>query len=122
MASRGKDARGFAYASMNDVKANMTSTRYPPERIRYIQGRVEVTLPADAPEKICMLRLDTDWYESTQHELTQLYPRVVTYGVLIIVDYGHWQGARQAADEYFSQLTPVPFLHRFAHSPRPVIN
>jgi O-methyltransferase len=121
MASGDRNARVFSYASLDDVKANMTSTGYPPERIRYIQGRVEDTLPARAPESICMLRLDTDWYESTQHELTELYPRLVRHGVLIIDDYGHWQGSRQATDEYFSRLTPAPFLHRIDYSGRLVI-
>ncbi|MBV1831309.1 hypothetical protein HNW77_11720 [Komagataeibacter sp. AV436] len=55
-----------------------------------------------APEKIAVLRLDTDWYESTRHELEHLYPRLVPGGVLIIDDYGYWAGARKAVDEYFS--------------------
>jgi hypothetical protein len=67
-----------------------------------VRGKVEDTLPAQAPEQIALLRLDTDWYESTRHELEHLYPRLVSGGVLIIDDYGYWQGARQATDEYFA--------------------
>jgi hypothetical protein len=62
---------------------------------------VESTIPEHAPESIALLRLDTDWYESTRHELTHLYPLLVPGGVLIIDDYGHLQGARKAVDEYF---------------------
>ncbi len=118
MAVGGPGARVFAYASLDDVKANLASTGYPVERIHYVQGRVEETLPAVAPERICMLRLDTDWYESTRHEFVHLYPRLATNGVLIIDDYGHWRGSQQATDEYFSQLHPAPFLNRIDYSGR----
>ncbi len=74
-----------------------------------IKGKVEETIPHDIPEKISILRLDTDWYESTYHELVHLYPRLVKGGVLIIDDYGHWQGARKAVDQYF-QENNIPVL------------
>jgi O-methyltransferase len=118
MAVGGPGARVFAYASLEDVKANLTLTGYPAERIHFIQGRVEDTLPGMAPAGICMLRLDTDWYESTHHELVQLYPRLANNGVLIIDDYGHWRGSQQATDEYFRDLHPAPFLNRIDYSGR----
>jgi hypothetical protein len=58
---------------------------------------------APAPQRISILRLDTDWYESSKHELVHLFPRLERGGVLILDDYGHWQGARQATDEYFKE-------------------
>jgi hypothetical protein len=88
--------------SLEGVKDLMRSTGYPVERIHFVVGRVEDTLPAHAPERIALLRLDTDWYESTKHELEQLYPRVSDGGVLIVDDYGHWDGCRRAVDEYFA--------------------
>lgn len=118
MTAEGPGARVFAYASLEDVKANLTSTGYPADRIHYIQGRVEDTLPDTAPADICMLRLDTDWYESTRHELVHLYPRLMSNGVLIIDDYGHWRGSQQATDEYFQQLRPAPYLNRIDYSGR----
>ncbi|MFL6600424.1 MAG: TylF/MycF/NovP-related O-methyltransferase [Steroidobacteraceae bacterium] len=114
----GPNARVFAYASLEDVTANLTATGYPQERIHYVKGLVEHTVPGTAPAKICMLRLDTDWYESTRHELQHLYPRLSHNGVLIIDDYGHWRGSQQATDEYFSQLHPAPFLNRIDYSGR----
>ena len=117
----GPNARVHAYASLEDVKKNLTASGYPPERIHYIQGKVEDTIPDTAPTQICMLRLDTDWYESTRHELVHLYPRLVSNGVLIIDDYGHWRGSQQATDEYFQQLRPAPFLSRIDYSGRLVI-
>jgi hypothetical protein len=83
-----------------EVFGLLTSTGYDPGRIRLVAGPVEDTIPAHAPETIAVLRLDTDWYASTRHELVHLYPRLPVGGVLLIDDYGHFQGARKAVDEY----------------------
>ncbi len=91
-----------AVAGIGDVRATMGLCGYPPERIHFIAGDVKETVPARAPERIALLRLDTDWYSSTRHELEHLYPRLVAGGVLIIDDYGWWDGARRAVDEYFA--------------------
>lgn len=90
----------WAYAPLDGVKQTMALARYP--HVEYVRGPVETTLPDRAPEQIALLRLDTDWYESTLHELTHLYPRLAPGGVLIIDDYGYFDGARQAVDEYFA--------------------
>ncbi len=93
----------WAYASLEDVKAGFQTVPYPEERVHFVQGKVEDTVPQQAPDKIALLRLDTDWYSSTKHELEQLYPRLVSGGVLILDDYGWWQGARQATDEWLQE-------------------
>lgn len=87
--------------SLPEVTENLRSTGYPAERIRLVQGDVLETLPAQAPEQVALLRLDTDFYDSTKHELEQLYPRLVEGGVLLIDDYGHYRGSRKATDDYF---------------------
>ena len=87
---------------IDEVRANIELTEWPLDRAHFIAGPVEDTLPGAAPERIALLRLDTDWYASTRHELEHLFPRLVSGGVLIIVDYGHWQGSRRAVDEYFA--------------------
>lgn len=97
----GKDPR--AYAALDEVKANLLSTGYDGGRITFVRGPVEETLPRVLPERISFLRLDTDWYQSTKHELEHLYPRLTPGGVLILDDYGYWRGSRQAVDEYFSE-------------------
>ncbi len=107
-------------ASEEDVRRNMESTGYSAALIRYIRGRVEDTIPATMPERIALLRIDTDWYESTKHELEHLFPRLSQGGVLIIDDYGHWQGARKAVDEYFLNY-PGYFLHRVDYTCRLLI-
>jgi O-methyltransferase len=90
-----------AKSSLAEVQQAMMLTRYPWEKLRFVPGRVEETLPKHAPRQIALLRLDTDWYESTYHELEHLYPSLVDDGILIVDDYGHWQGARKAVDDYF---------------------
>ncbi len=89
--------------TLDDVKRNMGLVGYPEERTHYVMGSVMDTLPEQAPEQIALLRLDTDFYESTLHELVHLYPRLVSGGVIIIDDYGDWQGSRKATDEYLAE-------------------
>lgn len=101
----------WAYSPLEDVKRHMDSTGYPSMRVRYVQGKVEDTIPGILPGRIALLRLDTDWYESTLHELEHLYPLLVPGGVLVLDDYGFWQGARKAVDEYFAKLPHPPELH-----------
>lgn len=93
----------WCLADLNDVQNNMRSTGYPQDLVHFVKGKVEDTIPATMPEApIALLRLDTDWYESTAHELKYLYPLLVQKGVLVIDDYGHWEGCKRAVDEYFN--------------------
>ncbi|MGH8529179.1 MAG: TylF/MycF/NovP-related O-methyltransferase [Nevskiales bacterium] len=92
------------------VRKVVLSTGYPEQRIHFVRGAVERTVPAQMPSQLALLRLDTDWYESTRHELTHMYPLIGSGGVLIIDDYGHWQGCRKAVDEYFSSGVASPVL------------
>jgi O-methyltransferase len=108
----------WCIASLQEVRRNMQTTGYPSACVHYVEGRVEDTIPAQMPDSIALLRLDTDWYESTRHELEHLYPRLVKGGVLVLDDYGHWQGARQAVDEYFAHAGGRPLLHRIDYSGR----
>ena len=98
----------WCYSSLEEVQANVRSTGLDPGRFEFVKGRVEETIPATVPDRIALLRLDTDWYESTYHELRHLYPRLSVGGVLILDDYGHWAGAREATDRYFEESgTPI---------------
>ncbi|HEX5576944.1 MAG TPA: TylF/MycF/NovP-related O-methyltransferase [Gemmatimonadaceae bacterium] len=108
----------WAIASLEDVREAFRSVGYPEQRVHFVQGPVEMTIPAGAPEAIALLRLDTDWYESTRHELEHLYPRLERSGVLVIDDYGHWQGARQAVDEYIVENELPLLLNRIDETGR----
>lgn len=100
------------------VRETLLSTGYPAERLHFVRGPVEETLPQRAPDQLALVRLDTDWYESTRHELEHLYPRLARAGVLIIDDYGHWDGARRAVDEYFEGAAKPLLLNRIDYTGR----
>ncbi len=104
--------------SLDEVRRNMRSTGYPEDRLVFVKGKVEDTLPGTLPSKIALLRLDTDWYESTRHELIHLFPRLVRGGVLILDDYGHWKGAKDAVDDYFLEHPSAMILHRIDYTGR----
>lgn len=112
------DKPGWCEAGIEEVRANMLSTRYPANRIHLVQGPVEATIPEAAPDNIALLRLDTDWYESTKHEFDHLYDRVSPGGVIIIDDYGHWAGARKATDEFLQARNIQCLLHRVDYTAR----
>jgi hypothetical protein len=120
LANRQRDEDGtniWAYAPLAKVQRALENTNYPAERIHYVKGPVEETIPRTIPSDIALLRLDTDWYESTKHEFEHLYPVLKSGGIVIVDDYGHHMGARRATDEYFQQH-PRPFLCRVDYTCR----
>ncbi len=103
----------WCFASIEDVRRNFHD-RGLASNVNFIEGDVCQTLNGDEsslPNKISVLRLDTDWYESTKKELEVLYPRLTIGGCLLVDDYGHWSGSRRAVDEYFLKNQSRPFLH-----------
>jgi len=115
--NKGSDDKWCA-SPLDDVKQNLASTNYKSQNVFFIKGKVEETLPYGKIDKIAILRLDTDWYESTKHELITLYDRLVPGGVLIIDDYGHWRGAKQAVDEFIAERKLRLFLNRVDYTCR----
>lgn len=107
-----KDFIDWCYASLEEVKSNISRTGYPKDKFHFIKGKVEDTLPGNVPQKIALLRLDTDWYESTKHELIHLFPLLSHKGVLIIDDYGRFQGAKKAVNEYILENKLCILLNR----------
>ncbi len=116
--SRSADSMIWAYAALDVVRENMHSTGYPESKITYVRGPVEDTIPKTIPKRIALLRLDTDWYSSTRHELVHLFPLLVPGGVIVIDDYGHWRGARLAVDEYFAASHVKILLNRIDYTGR----
>jgi O-methyltransferase len=102
----------WCYSSLEEVRENMKLSGYRETLIHYVKGKVEDTIPKTLPANIALLRLDTDWYESTKHELVHLFPLLVKGGVLIIDDYGFWKGARKAVDEYIAENNTKILLNR----------
>ena len=116
-----EDYSNWCYADLGDVKNNLLSTGIKNESLHFVKGKVEETIPGTIPDKIALLRLDTDWYESTKHELEHLYPLLVEKGVLIIDDYGFWEGCKKAVMEYFDSIGQRVLLNRIDHSGRILI-
>ncbi len=98
-----ENVNGWCFTPLYRVKDRLNSTGYPQNNLHYIVGNVMETLKdkTKIPEKIAILRLDTDWYESSKYELEQMYDNVVTGGIIIFDDYYHWDGQRRATDEFF---------------------
>lgn len=88
-------------SSLEDTKANIEKTEYT--NIEYVVGDIVQTDISKIPDAIALLRLDTDWYESTKFELTHFEPSVTQGGFIIIDDYGHWNGCRKAVDEFLEK-------------------
>ena len=111
----------WCMAPLDEVKSNLYSTAYPRQKMQFVEGKVEETIPNSLPETIALLRLDTDFFESTQHELIHLFPKLSTNGVLIIDDYGWWKGSRDATDQYFEENGVKILLHRVDSTSRVAI-
>lgn len=116
-----EDSSWWAYSPIDEVRQNLYGTGYPENRIHFIEGKVEDTIPKNVPTSIALLRLDTDWYESTRHELVHLYPLLRKNGVLIIDDYGHFKGARKAVDDYLLENNVQILLNRIDYTGRVAI-
>ncbi len=112
------DHNEWCYSPLTTVKETISMTGYPNSNISYVQGDVLKTLPETNTGEIALLRLDTDWYESTKCEMEYLFPKVVHGGVIIIDDYGAWEGARKAVDEYFAERNIHPLMFRIDQTRR----
>jgi hypothetical protein len=115
------EGSAWCKSPLDEVRANLASTSYPLDRLKFIIGKVEDTIPSSSPERIALLRLDTDWYESTKHELIHLWPRLVRNGIMIIDDYGHWTGAKKAVDELIAAAGSPLFLNRIDYTGRLIV-
>ena len=112
------DSSDWCRCSLDDVRENVLTSGYDADRIHFVKGKVEDSIPGTIPEKIALLRLDTDWYVSTKHELDHLFPLLEKGGPLLIDDYGHWDGVRKAVDEYFADNNIPMLLHRTDYTGR----
>ena len=109
---------GWWASSLAETRENLLSTGYPESSLKFVEGDVTKTLLENKPERLALLRLDTDWYASTRAELEILEPRLERGGILILDDYGHFTGARQAADEWIAGKEKPVLLHRSDYTGR----
>lgn len=116
--AKSKNVIKWEPSSIAEVRSNMGSTGYPMKNVILVEGDVHNTLRENLPEEISVLRLDTDWYESTKAELEKLYPKLSINGIIILDDHGHWLGARKAAEEYFDKEKAPIFFSKVNYSTR----
>lgn len=100
---------------LREVEETMRSTPYPFDMFEFVEGSVMDTIPAKAPRQIALLRLDTDFYDSTKHEMEHLFDALVPGGVFICDDYWYWEGAKKAVDEYIESNNVTILLQRTSH-------
>jgi O-methyltransferase len=105
-------------ASMEEVANNLRRTGFSMNQVQLVKGDVLDTLQLRVPEQISVLRLDTDWYESTKVELEVLYQRLQRGGICIVDDYGYWGGSKKAVDEYLAINNFHVLLHRIDDTAR----
>ena len=108
----------WAVASETEVLENMQASGYPKHKVRLVKGDVCETLNANLIDKVAIARLDTDWYDSTRHELETLMPKMAQHGVVIVDDYGHWSGSKQAVDEWLRDSEWKPLMNRIDYTGR----
>jgi O-methyltransferase len=99
------NGKNLCEESLYTVKNNIKTTNYPEEYLHFIEGDIMETLnnPINIPSEIAILRLDTDWYDSSKFELQKLFKNVVDGGVIILDDYYLWNGQKEATDEFLKE-------------------
>jgi len=113
------NGRQWGYVSLEEVRANMAMTGYPAEKLVFVKGMVEETASdVKSMDKLALLRLDTDWHDSTKAALEHFYPRLTSGGILMLDDYGHYKGQQLATDEYLKSAGEPILLNRIDYSCR----
>jgi O-methyltransferase len=108
----------FCYSAIDEVKQNIEQFGYPRQKVHYIKGMVEDTIPATLPKKIAFLYFSISFYKSVLHTLEHLYPLIASGGVILISDYGDWEGTKKAVDEYIENNKVKLLLNRIDQTGR----
>jgi O-methyltransferase len=85
---------------LDDVKHNFEKYGFLDDRVKFLEGWFEQTLPEAPIQSLSVLRADGDMYKSTMNILVPLYPKVSEGGFVIIDDYGAVPGCRRATDDF----------------------
>ena len=115
---RREESNIWAIAGESEVRTNMAASGYPMRLVNLVKGDVKDSVRRGSLPTVALARLDTDWYESTKHELTEIMPRMAPGGVVIVDDYGHWSGSKQAVDEWLSEADWKPLVSRIDYTGR----
>ncbi|MCB9228020.1 MAG: class I SAM-dependent methyltransferase [Deltaproteobacteria bacterium] len=94
---------GSLACSLDFVRNHFAKAGLLDERIKFVPGWFDETLPSLAINSIALLRIDADWYHSTNSVLNFLYRKVSDGGFVVIDDYGLPTDCAQAVDNFRSQ-------------------
>ncbi|MBM3879532.1 MAG: macrocin O-methyltransferase [Verrucomicrobia bacterium] len=86
--------------SLEEVQENFRKYGLLDDQVRFLKGWFKDTLPTAPIERLAVLRLDGDMYESTMDALVHLYPKLAVGGYLIVDDYGAVPGCARAVEDY----------------------
>lgn len=98
--------------SVDKVRDNFSRYGLLDDQVRFLKGFFRDTLPTAQIERLALLRLDGDLYESTMQGLTYLYPKVSVGGFVIVDDYGALDACKRAVHDYLDSETLRPQIQR----------
>ncbi len=105
--------KGMNKGSIEAVERIFRKLGLPLERVHFVKGWFEQSIPAATVEQIALLHIDADWYDSVSLVLNELYDRVVPGGYVVFDDYGYWEGCDRAAHDFLDRRgLPRTALHR----------
>lgn len=91
---------GLLKVPLEEVKSNFSKYDLLDEKVRFLKGWFNETLPSAPIERLAVLRIDADMYQSTMDALTSMYPKLSTGGYVIIDDYGAIGACKAAVDDF----------------------
>jgi O-methyltransferase len=98
--------------SVDEVERNFARYGLLDDQVRFLTGWFRETLPKAPIERLAVLRVDADMYESTMEALTYLYPKLSPGGFVIIDDYGDVPGCRKAVDQFRAEHAITQEMHK----------
>lgn len=111
-----KDYVGAFLGLEEKVKEAMEIAHFPKERYLIQKGWFADTFQEPLPEMISFLHIDSDWYDSVMLCLDTFYDLVSTGGIILLDDFGHWEGCREAFYDFAQKRGIKPLLERFGHT------
>jgi O-methyltransferase len=93
-------ASEYLAVSQEEVERNFAIYGLLDDRVRFLKGFFSDTMPTAPIDRISLLRLDGDMYESTIVVLEHLYPKLSAGGFVIIDDYGMLAECNRAVEDY----------------------
>jgi O-methyltransferase len=118
-ASDGPDAQKYSgqlIGCLDRVNEVLTLVGFPEERLVIREGLFKDSFKRALPQKVALLHLDADWYDGIFEALETFYPLMPVGGIVILDDFGHWEGTREAFYDFCKRYDIRPLLERVGHT------